>query len=41
VCGPHGEPVQATFYPLHVIISTMSMTLRQIVLSAQISQEAL
>ena len=41
VCGPHGKPAQATFYPLHVMISTMSMTLRQIVLSAQISQEAL
>ena len=41
VCGPHGKPVQVTFYPLHVMISTMSMTLRQIVLSAQISREAL
>ena len=28
VCGRHGKPVQVTFYPLHVMISTMSMTLR-------------
>ena len=41
VCGRHGKPARATFYPLHVMISTMSMTPRQIVLSAQISQEAL
>ena len=41
VFGPHGKPARATCCLLHVMISTMSMTLRQIVLFAQISLEAL